>query len=80
MKRHPLDYVSLTFGILFAAMATWVLVLDEPLDFDEIRWIWPLFLVVAGLALVANLIPLDGRSGSRSSGDAGGPLADGDGE
>ncbi len=77
MKRHPIDFVSLAFGLVFTAMATWVLVLDEPLHFDEIRWLWPAFLVVAGLALVANLIPLDG---DRNAGDPVDGPHDGDGE
>jgi hypothetical protein len=58
MRRHPLDLVSLVFGLAFAALATAALVAD-PVQLVEARWLWPGLLIVLGLALL--LAPLGGR-------------------
>ena len=52
-ERHPLDVLSLVFGLLFAALAIPVLVTDTPLDFDA-GWIVPAVIVAIGLVIGAS--------------------------
>ena len=50
MKRHPLDAVSLVFGVLFAAAGVLSL---TGIDVGELASrFWPAALIVLGLALV----------------------------
>lgn len=54
MQRHPLDAVSLVFGLLFAALGLGVLIDAATiwrLGLD--RW-WPLALMAAGLWLLLS--------------------------
>lgn len=51
-ERHPLDLISLVFGILFVILAIPVLLTDTPLSVDS-RWMWPAAIIVFG-ALVAG--------------------------
>jgi len=52
-ERHPLDVLSLVFGLLFAALAIPVLVTDTPLDFDA-GWVVPSVIVAIGLVIGAS--------------------------
>ena len=52
-ERHPLDVLSLVFGLLFAALAIPVLVTDTPLDFDA-GWVVPAVIVAIGLVIGAS--------------------------
>ena len=61
MERHAFDGVSFFFGLVFVTAASWVLLTEGRLDFVETRWIWPVLLVVGGIAL---LVPVLRRSGS----------------
>lgn len=65
MRRHPIDLVSLVFGLAFVALAAGALIAD-PIELIEARWLWPGLLIVLGLALL--LAPLGG--GGRRSPDA----------
>ena len=51
-ERHPLDLISLVFGLLFVILAIPVLFTDTPLSIDP-RWMWPAAIIVFG-ALVAG--------------------------
>ena len=57
MRRHPIDLVSLVFGLAFVALAAAALIAD-PIELIEARWLWPGLLIVLGLALL--LAPLGG--------------------
>lgn len=56
-QRHATDVVSLVFGTVFAGFAlVWLLHLTGPVGGDDIWWIGPVVLVVAGVAgLAASL-------------------------
>jgi hypothetical protein len=68
-ERHPLDVLSLVFGLLFAALAIPVLVTDTPLDFDA-GWVVPAVIVTIGLVIGASAF------GRRTDEEAQDPLAD----
>ncbi len=53
MKRHPLDAVSLVFGITFAAIALLLLDTDNNVGDLSGPWIFPLPLLFLGLVLAA---------------------------
>lgn len=54
MQRHDLDAFSLTFGLLFVAVATVGLVDRSVLSITDLRWLFPVVLVVIGLVLVVG--------------------------
>lgn len=54
MKRHPLDVVSLVAALIFLGIfAIWLGWDRGDLSLDDIGWITPTLLIVAGLAGVA---------------------------
>ncbi len=59
-ERHPLDVLSLAFGLLFAALAIPVLVTDTPWDFDA-GWVVPALIVALGLVIGASAIRRRGQ-------------------
>ncbi|HSF86530.1 MAG TPA: hypothetical protein VLG28_12860 [Acidimicrobiia bacterium] len=71
MQSHRFDPISFFFGLLFAAIATYVLVVDD-LDVFDARWVWPVVLIMGGVAVLASLF--SGRS--RSTPTAGDPLTE----
>lgn len=57
MTRHPLDPVSLVFGLFFTGAGLSVLLAGSdagPWDLD-FRWIWPAVLILAGALMMASL-------------------------
>lgn len=52
-ERHPLDLLSLIFGVLFVALSIPVLVTDTPWDFDA-GWVIPAVIVAVGLIIGAS--------------------------
>jgi hypothetical protein len=64
MRRHRFDPISFFFGLVFTALAVWVLFADD-LDIFSVRWLWPLVLIVGGVALLVSLF---GGSGPLSDG------------
>ena len=57
METHKFDILSFIFGALFLAMAagiTWDVNLD--LGFDVGDWIFPIVILVIGVALMASVI------------------------
>ncbi len=77
MERHEFDGVSFFFGLIFMTLASWVLVTDGRLDFVDARWIWPVLLVVGGIALLipafrrtaGDAQPLDAVAGAQLADD-----------
>jgi hypothetical protein len=56
-ERHPLDIISLIFGVLFLGLAVPVLLLDTPLDV-ETRWALPILVIIVGLVVLgSSLLP-----------------------
>jgi hypothetical protein len=62
MTRHPADFVSLAFGLLFAA--TGLVLLTGGIETLSLEWVGPLAAVTLG-----GLLILAGRSGRTDSGD-----------
>jgi len=60
MARHPADFLSLTFGLLFAA--TGLVLLSGGIDWVSLEWVGPLAAIVLGAVLILV---------ARSSGRAG---------
>lgn len=60
MKRHPLDTISLVFGLLFAAFGLTFLISADPWDlvFDSISfgWVLPLVVLAGGAALLVSAL------------------------
>lgn len=54
-ERHPLDIVSLIFGVLFVGLAVPVLLLDTPLDIDA-RWALPATVIIVGLLVLGSAL------------------------
>jgi hypothetical protein len=54
-ERHPLDIISLIFGILFLGISIPVLLLGTPLDIDA-RWALPATLIVVGLLILGSAL------------------------
>jgi hypothetical protein len=54
MRRHELDPVSLIFGFVFAGLGLLFLVgqADQAL---RLHWIWPLLLIVLGVAILIDV-------------------------
>jgi hypothetical protein len=61
-ERHPLDILSLIFGLLFLGISVPVLLLDTPVNLDA-RWILPATVIVVGLVVLWSAL----RPGSRSA-------------
>lgn len=57
-ERHPLDIVSLIFGVLFIGMALPVLLLDTPLDLDA-RYALPATVILVGLLILGSSLRPD---------------------
>lgn len=55
MSRHPLDALSLVFGLLFAALG--VAALYDAIDFEllSLDWLWPAALIGSGIAVLLTL-------------------------
>ncbi len=60
MKRHPLDIVSLVFGLFFATVGLTFLVSEDPWDllFDSVSlgWVFPFVVLAAGAAMLVSAL------------------------
>jgi len=60
MKRHPLDTISLLFGLLFTAFGLTFLIATDPWDlvFDSfsLGWLLPLVVLAGGAALLVSAL------------------------
>lgn len=54
-ERHPLDIVSLVFGILFLGVSVPVLLLGTSVDIDA-RWVLPVTVIVVGLLMLGSAL------------------------
>jgi len=54
VKKHLFDPLSLIFGMLFLLGGIPLLVADSGFEFFRARWVFPAFLVVAGLIVLAT--------------------------
>lgn len=54
-ERHPLDIISLVFGILLLGVSVPVLLLDTPLNIDA-RWVLPAAVIVVGLLILGSAL------------------------
>lgn len=54
MEKHDFDPVSFVFGALFLLGGIPLLISDSGFDFFEQKWVFPAFLVIAGLVVLAT--------------------------
>jgi len=69
MKRHPVDVISLVFGLIFLAMGIPLALADSGFELASGRWIAPGLLIAVGVVVLVSTLP--GRSSPESGGDAG---------
>ncbi len=66
MRRHPLDLISLMFGLLFVGLGL-TFGFADAITVLQARWLWPVVLILLGVALVVG--PVTGnRSDDTPSG------------
>lgn len=54
MKQHSFDPVSFVFGVLFLLAGVPMLVSRSGFHLFEYKWVFPTFLVIAGLAVLVT--------------------------
>ncbi|MGZ8754481.1 MAG: hypothetical protein ACXW15_04770 [Acidimicrobiia bacterium] len=54
-ERHPLDVISLIFGVLFLGLGIPVLLLDTPLTINA-QWALPATVIVVGLLILGSAL------------------------
>ncbi len=54
MKRHPFDPLSFIFGLLFVLGGVPLLVSESGFQFFNADWMFPAFLVAAGIIVLAT--------------------------
>lgn len=54
MKKHPFDALSFVFGILFLGFGLPLLLSDSDLSGLNANWVFPTFLVFAGVVLLVS--------------------------
>ena len=57
MRRHPIDALSLAFGLVFAGLAGALLTPGLGLATLTSPWLWPALLVALGAALLVSSVP-----------------------
>lgn len=70
MKRHPVDVISLVFGLIFLAMGIPLALADSGFDLVSGRWLAPALLIAVGVVVLVSNLP--GRSSARTGDDVGG--------
>jgi hypothetical protein len=53
MKRHPIDPLSLVFGLLFAGLGLVFVIARIDITNTDLRWVWPLPLIALGGLMIA---------------------------
>lgn len=69
MTRHPLDTLSLVFGLLFTAVGFAALADAIDLELFTVDWLWPAVLIGSGIAVLLTLTSRE-RSDAPASGTA----------
>ena len=64
MKRHSFDVISFLFGALFVAAGVSSVLFDSAFSRFDGRWVWPIVLVVAGVAVLVATWSRRGNPGS----------------
>ncbi len=54
-EKHPLDIISLIFGVLFLGLSIPVLLLDTPLSINA-AWALPATVIVVGLLILGSAL------------------------
>ena len=67
MERHRFDAISFVFGILFLALAASAAVGEIDFFALEAKWVMPVALVAAGVAVLVATVPRGGNEESESS-------------
>ncbi|GEM_PF-1029847 len=62
MHRHPIDALSLAFGLVFVGLAVAVLAPGLGPATLASPWLWPAVLIVLGAALLLSSLPRPERS------------------
>ncbi len=75
MHRHPIDALSLAFGLVFVALAGALLAPGLGLATLTSPWLWPALLMLLGAALLLPGVPhrrqsTGGAPGERQDGEA----------
>jgi hypothetical protein len=52
MKRHPIDPVSLVFGLLLGGIGLTFLIARIDIANSNLRWVWPLPLLALGALMI----------------------------
>lgn len=66
MKKHPFDSVSFIFGVLFLLAGVPLILSDSGFHVFEHKWVFPAFLVVAGLVVLLSSELTDQNHGEQS--------------
>jgi membrane protein implicated in regulation of membrane protease activity len=64
MRKHSFDAVSFVFGVLFLLAGVPMLVSRSGLHLFEYKWVFPTFLVIAGVAVLVTSQLADRRESS----------------
>jgi hypothetical protein len=54
MQRHDANITALLAGLLFAGIGVYGLVADKDRVADALHWVWPITLLVLGVALLVG--------------------------
>lgn len=57
MRRHPIDALSLAFGLVFVGLAGALLTPGLGLATLASPWLWPTLLIVLGAVLLVSSLP-----------------------
>ena len=67
VSRHPVDYLSLAFGLLFAVGG--IIVAAGGVATASLAWIWPVAVIALGAIIILAARPRSGRGADVSDAD-----------
>jgi hypothetical protein len=71
-NTHPLNVSYLVVGLVFLGLAaSWALRETGVVDLAEVRWLFPLTLVLAGVVGIVAMVAKGISRGDRTNGDSG---------
>lgn len=74
MKRHPVDVISLVFGLVFLAIGIPLALADSGFELVRGRWVAPGLLIAIGVVVLVSTLP------NRSPARVGDGVGDDDGD